>query len=97
MSVSLFQNWVGDELTHRGGGNAENVSMDRRKPPLRWMVFEAVAVGLRTAQLKDVFLSEKKIAVIESLTWPWQILELLPFKRLTFTRREDGKHESTYK
>jgi hypothetical protein len=61
------------------------------------MVFEAGQVGLRTATLDRGFLSEEEIKIKESLTSPWWILEILPLKRLTFTRREDGKHLLTYK
>ena len=61
------------------------------------MVFEAALVGLRMGQLETIFLAEDRIVVQESLTWPWRILEVLPFKRLTFTRKKDGKHEYTYK
>jgi len=61
------------------------------------MVFEAGLVGLRTAPLERGFLSEDEIEIKESLTWHWWILEVLPFKRPTFTRREDGKHLITYK
>jgi len=61
------------------------------------MVFEAGLAGLRTAPLEHGFLSEDKIEIRESLTWHWWILEVLPLKRLTFTRREDGKHLITRK
>jgi hypothetical protein len=71
--------------------------MDRRKPPLRWIVFEARAAGLRVDRLDRAFLSEQKIEIRESLRWYWWILEVLPFKRLTFTRRGDGMHQITYK
>ena len=59
---------IGNVLAFRGG-NTENDGMDRRKPPLRWMVFEAAAVWLRMARLERGFLSEDMILKIkESLT-----------------------------
>jgi hypothetical protein len=30
-----------------GGGNVENPSLDRTRPPLRWMIFEASHLGLQ--------------------------------------------------
>jgi len=71
--------------------------MDRSRPPLRWMVFEAQAVGLRMAPFNRDLSREELIEVQESLTWPWWPLELLPIKRLSFTRKDDGKHQFTYK
>jgi hypothetical protein len=71
--------------------------MDRRKPPLRWMALEARKFGLRTAQLEAEFIKDDKIEIIESLTGVWWILEIFPLKRLTLTRRVDGKCRSTYK
>ena len=87
---------IGDIPVSRGGGNVANAGMNRSRPPLRWMVFEAGAAGLRMAQFKRKLSSGEQIDVKESLTWHWWILEILPLKRLTFTRREDGK-QTTHK
>lgn len=76
---------------YRGGGNVENISMDRAMPPLRWMVFEARAVGLLTTRFKRDSARKKEIQLNESLKWYWWPLEFLPFKRSTLTRRDDGK------
>ena len=78
----------------RGGGNVQNTGMDRSRPPLRWMVFEAGAVGLRTALFERELSSKEQIEIKESLTGFWWLLEIIPFKRLTFTRRPDGKKET---
>lgn len=64
--------------------------MDRSRPPLRWMVLEAGAVGLRTERFERELSSEEQIEIKESLTWHWWLLELLPVKRLTYTRQKDG-------
>jgi len=65
--------------------------MDRSRPPLRWMVFEAGALGLRTAPFERPYLRpNEQIGIQESLRWHWWLLEILPLKRLTFTR-EGGK------
>ena len=79
-----------------GGGNVNNAGMDLSRPPLRWMVFEAGGLGLRTARFDLELSSNEQIEVQESLTRPWWPLEFFFFKRLTFTRREDGK-DTTYK
>jgi hypothetical protein len=79
-----------------GGGNVTNAGMDRSRPPLRWMVFEAGALGLRTARFERELPPNEQIEIKESLTWVWWPLELFFFKRLTFTRRENGK-QTTHK
>ena len=83
-------------MSCRGGGNANNPAMDRSRPPLRWMVFEAGALGLRTARFDRVLLPHEQIEIRESLTWAWWPLELFCLKRLTYTRQESGK-KTTYK
>ena len=81
-----------------GGGSVNDAGMDRSRPPLKWMVFEAGRLGLRTARFDRELLPNEQIEIQESLTWAWWPLELFFFKRLTFTRREgaDGK-ETTHK
>ena len=74
----------------RGGGNVENRGMDRSRPPLRWMVLEARALGLRTAPFERELTRTEQIDIKESLTQIWWPLEILPLKRLTYTRRENG-------
>ena len=76
-----------------GGGNEENTDMNRSRPPLRWMVFEAGAVGLRTLPFERELRELKKegqIRPTKSLTGPWLLFEICLFKRLTFTREENG-------
>ena len=75
----------------RGGGNTANADMNRSRPPLRWMVFEARALGLRTAPFQRPTVSRKEqVQFKESLTCRWWLLEILPFKRLTYSR-VDGR------
>ena len=59
------------------------------------MVFEAGAAGLRTALFKRELKDYEQTTIIESLTCPWFFFEICPFKRLTFTRKENGKPEMT--
>ncbi|KAJ3507944.1 hypothetical protein NLJ89_g6020 [Agrocybe chaxingu] len=87
--------WFAGTHSDIGGGNVENAGMDRSRPPLRWMVFEAGAVGLRMAPFKRELTSHEQIAIKESLTPAWWPFELLPFRRLTFTR--DGRKDTTRK
>lgn len=68
--------------------------MDRSRPPLRWMVFEAGALGLRTARFERELSTNEQIEIKESLTPVWWLLELLPLKRLTYSRRKDGIPET---
>ena len=71
-----------------------NTDLDRSRPPLRWMVFEAGALGLRTAPFERTYLDpEEQIEVQESLTRHWWLLEILPFNRPTYTR--EGKNKTT--
>ena len=64
--------------------------MDRSRPPLRWMVFEAGALGLRTARFERELSSKEQIEIKESLTPVWWLLELLPLKRLTYANQYGG-------
>ena len=82
-------------MAFSGGGNVDNPARDRGTPPLRWMVFEAGAAGLRTAPFKRELEDYTKINIVESLTGLWHFLEIYPFKRLTFTREESGRPEMT--
>jgi len=67
------------------GGSADNTRMDISTPPLRWMVFEARAAGLRTALFKSDPSPLEQIEINETLTWTWWLIELLPIKRGTST------------
>ncbi|KDR68085.1 hypothetical protein GALMADRAFT_1354883 [Galerina marginata CBS 339.88] len=86
--------WFAGTHSDIGGGNAYNVSMDRSRPPLRWMVFEAGALGLRTAPFQRELSFKEQIEIKESLTYAWWPLELLPLRRLTHTRRPNGSVHS---
>ena len=55
------------------------------------MVFEAGPLGLRTSQFDRDLLDEELVDIKESLTVAWRVFEYLPFKRLTYSRREDAK------
>ena len=86
-------------LSFRGGGNVHNPGIDRSRPPLRWMVFQAGALGLRTKPFERELARHEQINIIESLTPGWWLLELCCLHRLTYTRRTDGKRRliSKYK
>ena len=76
-----------------GGGNAINAGMDRSRPPLRWMASQAKELGLRIGSFKRELLADEQIELRESLTGPWHLFEMLPFQRLTLSRRS-GKINS---
>lgn len=69
-----------------------NPDMDNRNASLRWMVYEAVAAGLRMDVLEG-WTKDKKVVleVHESLTWVWWPLELLCVKHLSYEGRRDTK------
>ena len=78
-----------------GGGNVENPAMDRSRPPLRWMVLEAQMAGLRTSSFQGALSSKDLVEIKESLTGGWWPLEIIPFKRLTYSRT--GAKKTTHK
>jgi hypothetical protein len=61
-----------------------NRTMDLRSPPLRWMVLEAKHFGLRMGDFQKPLLGSEDIPITPSLHGIWWLLELLPFRRLTF-------------
>ncbi|RXW16523.1 hypothetical protein EST38_g9336 [Candolleomyces aberdarensis] len=68
-----------------------NAGMDRSRPPSRWMVSEAEALGLRLRPFERELLPNEQIEFRESLKGPWHLFELLPFRRLTFARSPGAK------
>ncbi|PPQ70201.1 hypothetical protein CVT25_011552 [Psilocybe cyanescens] len=87
----VLEVWFAGTHSDIGGGNVDNSEMNRSRPPLRWMVFEAGALGLRTALFDRELKPNEQVDIKESLTLLWWPLELLCFRRLTYTRRENGK------
>ena len=81
-------------MTFSGSGNVENQALDRSTPPLRWMVFEAGAAGLRTALFTRELKDDEQMNFIESLTGPGLPPETCPFERLTSTRKKKGLLET---
>ncbi|KAF9553183.1 WD40 repeat-like protein [Agrocybe pediades] len=86
--------WFAGTHSDIGGGNVQNKGMDRSRPPLRWMVHEAGALGLRMKPFTRELSSDEHIEVKESLTGPWTVLERLPFRRLTFDGESAGESET---
>ncbi|TFK27916.1 WD40 repeat-like protein, partial [Coprinopsis marcescibilis] len=83
--------WFPGTHSDIGGGNRQNEGMDRSRPPLRWMVSEAKAAGLRTREFDRELLPKEHIEIKESLNGVWHLFELLPFVRLTYTARLQGR------
>ncbi|KAF9559144.1 WD40 repeat-like protein [Agrocybe pediades] len=88
--------WFAGTHSDIGGGNVQNMGMDRSRPPLRWMVHEAGALGLRMKPFMRELSSDEHIEIKESLTGLWKILEWLPFRRMTFTG-ENAREWETYR
>jgi hypothetical protein len=68
-----------------GGGNIDNIELDKFGPALRWMTYEAINNGLRMKPFEKQW-SEYKSS--ESLTLGWKMLEILPLGRLTYKSEE---------
>ncbi|KAF4618199.1 hypothetical protein D9613_011530 [Agrocybe pediades] len=83
--------WFAGTHSDIGGGNTLNPSLDRTRPPLRWMVYEAGPLGLRTSSFERELDDEEMVDVKESLTGVWWPFEYLPLRRLTYTRKEKKK------
>ncbi|KAF9554696.1 WD40 repeat-like protein [Agrocybe pediades] len=88
--------WFAGTHSDIGGGNAINRTLERTRPPLRWMVYEAGPLGLRTSPFERDLKDNEKVAVKESLTWVWWPFEYFPFRRLTYTRRGSDGKETTH-
>jgi len=69
----------------------KNPRLNRTRPPLRWMVFEAGPLGLRTKQFTRDLLTKELTDVKESLTWIWWPFEYIPFRRLTYSRKSEAE------
>lgn len=72
------------DVSHSGGGAAENLSMDKNGPPLRWMSYEAISAGLIMHPFRGTWNLGQVNAVHESLTWVWRPFEYLPIKKLSY-------------
>ncbi|EDR04404.1 uncharacterized protein LACBIDRAFT_304666 [Laccaria bicolor S238N-H82] len=67
----ILEVWFAGTHSDIGGGNVENRGMDRSRPPLRWMVLEARALGLRTKPFERELSRHEQINVMESLMGVW--------------------------
>ncbi|KAJ2912081.1 hypothetical protein MD484_g8331, partial [Candolleomyces efflorescens] len=86
--------WFAGTHSDIGGGNKQNVGMDRSRPPSRWMAAEAEMLGLRLNSFSTELSADEQIEFQESLTWPWYLLEVVPFRRLTFARTPRPKSDT---
>ncbi|TFK20313.1 WD40 repeat-like protein [Coprinopsis marcescibilis] len=82
--------WFPGTHSDIGGGNRQNKTMDRSRPPLRWMVSEAKVAGLRVRDFDRELSSKEQVEIQESLTGLWHLFELLPLMRLTYTACSGG-------
>ncbi|KAJ2935860.1 hypothetical protein H1R20_g1235, partial [Candolleomyces eurysporus] len=93
----VLEVWFPGSHSDIGGGNASNAGMNRSRPPMRWMALQAAELGLRIGKFERELLSTEQIESQESLTWIWKLFEILPFRRLTFSRRPQKVNSITYK
>ena len=76
-----------------GGGNTDNIKLDHYGPALRWMLYEALQYGVR------INLSPKGWSPPEhkpSMTRFWRILEVYPFRRLTYKDADSTERWSDF-
>ncbi|KAF8511348.1 hypothetical protein BU17DRAFT_77522 [Hysterangium stoloniferum] len=76
--------WFPGTHSDIGGGNVVNGNLDRRYPSFLWMTFEAVWAGLKLDRSNVAWNWDELDSMRESLTLPWQILEYLPMKQLSY-------------
>ncbi|VDB86426.1 unnamed protein product [Peniophora sp. CBMAI 1063] len=76
--------WFAGTHSDVGGGIEANPTLNRTRPSLRWMFFEASSAGLHLVPFKREFKDEEEITINESLTSGWEYFEHLPFRRLTY-------------
>ncbi|KAK7454025.1 hypothetical protein VKT23_011536 [Stygiomarasmius scandens] len=77
--------WFAGTHSDIGGGNTLNDKLNSNGPALRWMIEEATKAGLQFEPFNGEWSSVRDLRDIhESLTGFWLLLEVFPFKRLTF-------------
>ena len=79
---------------YSGGGNVDNPTLDLTRPPLKWMAFEAISLGLRLDPFKRDLGAKEQIEVTKSLTLGWWLLEILPLGHPLYTSGD--KTETSY-
>lgn len=75
--------WFSGSHSDIGGGATNNPNLDRFGPSLRWMSFEARVAGVRFMRDPQRY-ADSASDHTHSLTPVWRILEILPFKHLTY-------------
>src|SRR5262249_43979292 len=68
-----------------GGGNDEDLELDRFGPALRWMSYEAIHYGLKIEDRPFKWLTTKPTP---SMNWWWKLFEYLPFTRLSYENED---------
>ena len=76
-----------------GGGNTDNIKLNLYGPALRWMLYEALQYGVRVElSIKGWSPPEHK----PSMTRFWRILEVYPFRRLTYKDADSTERWSDF-
>ncbi|KAJ8508158.1 hypothetical protein ONZ45_g9551 [Pleurotus djamor] len=73
--------WFAGSHSDIGGGNIKNEKLRNFGPALRWMTYEAMALGLRIEPFDG---SWTALPLTKSLTTIWRIFEVVPFPSLTY-------------
>jgi len=74
---------------HSGGGGQSNAELNNASVPVLWMGNEALIAGLKLhpSQFEWNWDKLRDSKPKESLTLAWRFLEILPFKRLSYTKK----------
>ena len=68
-------------ISESGGGNAENLELERFDPTLRWMIYEALEHGLRVEPYQGGWSNPEHHP---SMTRVWKMFEIYPWRRLSY-------------
>ncbi|KZV99935.1 hypothetical protein EXIGLDRAFT_199363 [Exidia glandulosa HHB12029] len=79
--------WFAGSHSDIGGGSTQNAALNRFGPSLRWMTFEASRCGLL---LTDTLRQWEDSNISESLSGAWNLLEYLPFSRVSFKQPQEN-------
>ena len=76
-----------------GGGNVDNSELNNAAVPLQWMVNQSIIAGLRMDPSKVKWDMDKlaKMRPKESMTFPYRLIEAIPFAQLTYEDKTETK------
>ncbi|KAI0052938.1 hypothetical protein FA95DRAFT_1601309 [Auriscalpium vulgare] len=82
--------WFAGSHSDVGGGNISNLDLDQFGAALRWMSYESIKNGLRMSPFQGS--QWQSFQPNPSLTWVWMLLEILPFRQLSYKTADSTTH-----